>query len=140
MDGDDLSSDGSMLDDENKEFDREWSNASIIDLAIRLALLGLLGYVALSILRPLFGMIIWSVVLAVALYPIFNWLAAILLGRRRLAAVIVTFASILVVLGPVTWLALSLIESLQVFSHHIEQGDLSLSLPIEIVKGWPLIG
>lgn len=39
-----------------------------------------------------------------------------------------------------TWLVLSLVESLQVFSRHLELGDLSLALPIETVKGWPLIG
>jgi hypothetical protein len=139
MDVDELAGGGSMLGDERKTFDHEWSNTSVIDLAIRLALLGLLGYLALSILRPLLGMIIWSVVLAVALYPIFEWLAAILGGRRRLAAVIVAITSISIVLGPVTWLVLSLVESLQVFSRHLELGDLSLALPIETVKSWPLI-
>jgi predicted PurR-regulated permease PerM len=137
---DDLASSGSMIGDGPKAVDQAWSSAAVVDLAIRIALLGLLAYLALSIVRPLSGMIIWSVVLAVALYPVFDWLAAILGGRRRLAAVIVTIASILVVLGPVTWLALSLVETLQVFSRHLEHGELSLALPIATVKGWPLIG
>src|SRR5438034_3316664 len=137
---DDLTSSASMIDEGRKTVGQNWSSATVIDLAIRIALLGALGYLALSIVRPLSGMIIWSIVLAVALYPIYDWLAAILGGRPRLAAVIVTIASILVVLGPVTWLALSLVESLQVFSRHLELGDMSLAIPIATVKGWPLVG
>jgi len=57
---------------------REGSNAAVFDLAIRLVLLGILGYWVLSIVRPLFGIIIWSGVLSVALYPTFAWLAGIL--------------------------------------------------------------
>jgi predicted PurR-regulated permease PerM len=137
---DDLTSSGSLTGDGRKTVGQNWLSATAIDLAIRIALLCLLGYLALSIVRPLSGMIIWSVVLAVALYPIFDWLAALLGGRPKLAAVIVTIVSILIVLGPVTWLALSLVESLQVLSRHLELGELSLALPIATVKSWPVVG
>lgn len=123
-----------------QEFDDERSNATVIDLAVRLALLGLLCYLALLIVSPLSGMLIWSIVLAVAIYPTFDWLATILGGRCRLAAMIITVVAILIVLGPVTWLALSLVESLQVLSRHIEAGELSPALSSASVKSWPVIG
>jgi predicted PurR-regulated permease PerM len=138
----DLAHSGSMIGtgDGRQEFDQDRSNATAIDLAIRLTLLGLLCYLALLIVSPLSGMLIWSIVLAVAIYPTFDLLAKILGGRRRLAAIIITVAAILIVLGPVTWLALSLVESLQHLSRHIETGDLWPALPIASVKSWPMIG
>ena len=75
------------------------SDPSFVDLAIRLGLMATVVYWTLVIIRPLLAMIIWSVVLAVALYPLFEWLARVLGRRRRLAAVIVTVSCVLVVLG-----------------------------------------
>ena len=99
---DDSTSNGAAFGDGRKAFDHDGASASVIDLAIRLVLLGVLVYLTIIIVRPLSGMIIWSVVLAVALYPIFRRLTTVFGGRRRLAAFSVTIAAILVVLGPMT--------------------------------------
>ena len=101
------------LSDAGPATKRGWSSAAVVDLVIRLTMLALLGYWVLSIVRPLFGIIVWSGILAVALYPAFDWLAAHLGGRRRLAATTIAILSVLVVLGPVTWIVLSFITSLQ---------------------------
>ena len=45
-----------------------------IDVAIRLAILGLLIYWSLLLIGPFVTVVLWGVVLAVALYPIFAWL------------------------------------------------------------------
>ena len=116
------------------------SETSFVDLAIRLGLMATIVYWTLVIIRPLLAMIIWSVVLAVALYPLFEWVAGVLGGRRRLAAVILTVCCVLIVLGPMAWAGLSLIESAQAFSRHLEQGDLSLPAPVEGIKSWPFVG
>jgi len=47
----------------------------------------------------------------VALYPLFDWLAARLIPR--LAAVVVTVMCFLIVIGPVTWLALGMIDGIR---------------------------
>ena len=73
------------------------------DLAIRLGLLGLVGYWSLQVIAPFLTIVLWSAILTVALYPLFDWLAGHL-RRRRLAAVLVTLLSLMVVIGPVTWL------------------------------------
>jgi len=111
-----------------------------IDLAIRLALLGLLAYWSLLLIHPFLTIAIWSVVLAVALFPVFDWLAARLGGRRRLAASLITALNLLIILGPVSWLGLELIENLRALSERLIAGDLSIPPPFATVKGWPLIG
>ena len=66
------------------------------EVAVRLAVVGLLAYWCFRIFRPFLMPLIWGVVLAVALAPLYLRLEALLRGRRKLAA------TLLVVLGA-TW-------------------------------------
>src|SRR5437762_8815056 len=83
------------------------SNEELVVLVIRIVCLGLLGYWSLILISPFLTIIVWSIIITVALYPIFDWLSAKLYGQRALAAVAITVLTFFVMLGPVTWLALS---------------------------------
>jgi predicted PurR-regulated permease PerM len=119
---------------------RDALTASFIDVAIRLGALGLLLYFSLILVRPFLSIVIWSVVLTVALYPAFVWMTFRLRGRRRLAAALITILSLLIIIGPVTWLALGLIESLRMISERLDFSTLTLPPPSKSLKQWPLIG
>jgi len=110
------------------------------DLAIRLALLALFIYLSLTLVRPFISVIIWSIVVAVALYPVFEWVAGMLGGRRRIAAAVTTIFSLLVVLGPATWLVLGVIESIRLLLEQLDASTLALPQPAESVKDWPIVG
>lgn len=120
--------------------ERERITAQFVDIAIRLGVLGLLLYSAFALVRPFVSIAIWSAVLAVALHPAFDWTARRLGGRPRLAAVLVTIASLVIIIGPATWLALSLIDSLRTVSEHLNASTLGIPAPPPAVRGWPLIG
>jgi predicted PurR-regulated permease PerM len=108
------------------------------ELAIRLGLLGVFLYWSIILIRPFLSVIIWSVVLCVALYPVFQWIAARLGGRQRLAALVTTALSLLIVIGPATWLVLGIIDSVRFV---VERPDaLLLPQPSDAVKRWPVIG
>ena len=79
-----------------------------VDAAIRIGLLGLLLYWSLKVIGPFLTIVLWSAILTVALYPLFDWLAA-RLGSRRVAATLVTLLCLVIVIGPVTWLGFGLI-------------------------------
>jgi predicted PurR-regulated permease PerM len=134
------SQDITMTDDQTKPTDAETLNTTVIDLALRLALLGLLIYFSLTIISPFFAIIVWGVVLAVALYPVFSVLANLLGGRRKLAAVLVTAICLLVVLGPATWLAFDLVEVLRTIYERLDAGTLTIPPPDARVRTWPVIG
>jgi predicted PurR-regulated permease PerM len=91
---------------------RDQLTAIWVDLTIRLGVLGLLLYLSVTLIRPFITIAIWSVVLTVALYPMYDWMVDGLGGRRRLAAILLTIVSLLIVIGPATWLTLGLIDSL----------------------------
>jgi predicted PurR-regulated permease PerM len=94
----------------------------------------------LILIRPFLTIIVWSIIIAVALYPIFDWLSAKLYGHRALAAVAVTILSLLVMLGPATWLALSLAETVRSLLARLGDGTLTFPPPSDAIKAWPLIG
>lgn len=119
---------------------RDQFTATWIEVTIRLGVLGLLLYLSFILVRPFISIVIWSVVLTVALYPVYNWMVDHLGGRRRLAAVLLTILSLLIVIGPATWLALGLIDSLRTLSERLDLSTLMLPPPPDNVKSWPFIG
>src|SRR5262249_8912541 len=111
-----------------------------VEPLLRIAALGLLIYACVILLLPFISIVIWSVVLAVALYPVFKWISFRLGGRPRLAAALVTLLALFLVIGPATWLVLGLIDSARTVYDHFDLTKLSLPAPPEIVKTWPLRG
>jgi len=104
-----------------------WLNATFIEVALHLGLVGFLFYSAYALVHPFMPVMVWSVVLTVALYPVFNWLTAALGGRARAAAILITVAGLLIIIGPATWLGVGLVESLPGLIARIERGGRSLA-------------
>lgn len=111
-----------------------------IQLAVRLALLVLLIYWSFVVIRPFVPILAWSVVLAVALYPLFGWLSRLLGDRPKLAATILTLINLGIVIGPATWLGLGAVDGLRGFAAQLGAGTLSIPAPPAGVKDWPLVG
>jgi predicted PurR-regulated permease PerM len=111
-----------------------------VELVIRLGVLALLLALSVFLIRPFITVGIWSIVLTVALYPVYDWMSVRLGGRRRLAALLLTLLNLLIVIGPATWLTLGLIDSLRELSEHLDLSVLALPRPPQAVKSWPIIG
>ena len=128
------------MNDDDRCLKLSASNEELLVFIIRMVCLGLLGYWSLLLLRPFLAIIVWSIIISVALYPIFDWLSAKLYGRRALVAVSITVFTLFVMLGPVTWLALSLAETIRTLFAQFGDGSLVIPPPSGKVKAWPLIG
>ncbi len=111
-----------------------------MQLAVRLTLLAFLLYWSFVLVRPFIPMLAWAVVLTVALYPPYDRLALHLGGRRKLAAAIVTIISLLIIIGPVAWLGVGVIDGLRDFAGKLDAGTLAIPSPPEGVKDWPIVG
>jgi len=116
------------------------SNATVIEIAVHLGVIAFLAYWTFTLILPFASIVLWSVVLTVALYPVFEWLARKLGGRRRLAAALLTLLGLFVVIGPVTWLGIGLVEGARELVAKVNEGQLSIPPPRESVKDWPLVG
>src|SRR6185437_12933775 len=116
------------------------SGDEVIQIAIRLGLLAFLIYWSFILLRPFIPILAWALVLAVALYPAYDWLSAHLGHRPRIAASMIVVVVLAVFLGPATWLGLGLVEGLRGISEHLSTGELTIPAPPASVSKWPLIG
>jgi len=112
----------------------------VIQIAIRLGLLALLIYWSFLLLKPFTPILAWSAVLAVALYPIYNWLSEHLGHRPRIAAAVMTLVVLAVFLGPATWLGFGLVDGLLSISDQLTSADLTIPPPPDSIRDWPLIG
>ena len=116
------------------------SGEDIVQLVIRLGLLGLLISWTFVVIRPFVPILSWSAVLVVAFHPVFAWLARHLGGRPRTASAVLTLIMLGIVTGPAAWLGLSAVEGLRYLAGQIGSGDLVLQGAPERIRNWPLIG
>jgi predicted PurR-regulated permease PerM len=130
---------GAMPSNDDPSFPNQLM-ATWVELTIRLGVLGLILYLSFTLVLPFISIAIWSVVLTVALYPMYAWMVGHLGGRRRLAAALLTLFNLLIVIGPATWLALGLIDSLRTVSENLDLTHLRLPPPPDAVKSWPIVG
>lgn len=114
--------------------------AAILDLAIQFACLAILIYWTALLVKPFLTIIIWSIVLAVALYPLFAWTVSRMRMPCALAALAITILCLVILLGPATWLGLSLVDTVRSIGERLGAGDITVPPPPEAVKNWPLIG
>jgi predicted PurR-regulated permease PerM len=130
----------SVSEESNETAMLEGPTKALVISVIRIGALGLLAYWCLILVEPFMTIVAWSIVFAVALYPVFVWTAVRLSGHRALAAAAITIVSLLVILGPATWLGLSLIGTLRFLIDQFGDGSIVVPPPPDAVKSWPLIG
>lgn len=112
----------------------------IVDLLIRLFALGLLVYWSYSILQPFITIAIWSVILAVSLYPVYNSLRKRLWNKQKLAAGVITAILLMLLIAPAIWMLIASGSELKGLADQLKAGTFKLPLPGDELKGFPLIG
>ncbi|MFC1680287.1 AI-2E family transporter [Pseudomonadota bacterium] len=117
----------------------EW-NGTAAELLIRLAVLAVLLIWCFRILEPFIMPVIWGIIIAVAIHPLYERLTDALGGRRRLAAAAVSTGFFLLLLVPTAMLGRLLVRNVATFAGSFDHGQLRIPLPPEGVREWPLIG
>lgn len=116
------------------------NNLHIIDLVIRIFVLGLIAAWCFILIRPFLALVLWASILSIALYPLFLWLKKLLGGRSKLAVALITLLGLGVIIGPVSYIATVLISNIQSLADNVASGNLIVPPPPEGVATWPLIG
>lgn len=111
-----------------------------MDVAIRLAFVGFIVVWCAKIVTPFFLPVLWGMIIAVALYPVFLSLKGWLGGRNRTAGVIFIVVSLALVIAPTVMLTDSLIEGATGLKSGLDAGTLTVPPPSDSVKEWPVIG
>lgn len=124
---------------ENKNGRAELSQFAI-DLVIRLALLAGIVYVSLLLLRPIAAMLFWSVILAVAVFPLFTLLRRHLHLQHGVAAALLSVVLMALLVVPAAILGASAVETLDQYAHQLLAGHALLPAPPASIRSWPLVG
>jgi predicted PurR-regulated permease PerM len=136
------------VDAEGNDMDRQVGPSSAepssatdpVQLAIRLGLLACLIYWTYILILPFVPILLWSTILTVALYPVFDGLARLLGGRPVVSATLITILCLSIVIGPASWLVFGLVEGVRLISEQLGAGNVSVPRPNAAIKEWPLIG
>ena len=111
-----------------------------IEAAVRLGLLSLLAAWCFMIVTPFIVPVIWGVIIAVAIYPLFLKLKSLLGGNNKLAAAIYTLIMLALLITPTVMISDSIIDTSKIIGERYEAGTLEVPPPNDSVKDWPLIG
>jgi predicted PurR-regulated permease PerM len=112
----------------------------LLDVLIRAGLAAGLVIYCYQVLRPFLYLMIWSVILAINLYPLQRILRAKLGGRDGRAATLIVLIAFAVLSVPVYLLAASMTESVAGAVEWVRGGTYHIPPPPESVAAWPLIG
>ncbi len=110
-----------------------------IETTIRVGLIALLVVWCFRILEPFTIPILWGLIIAIAIFPIYNWLQKLIGGRPKLAATIISGSLLLVIVV----VGLLIIDSLMGGASGVResiQGDIVIPPPPEGLISWPIIG
>jgi len=107
---------------------------------LRIALLFLFVGWCFLILKPFLIIILWAIILAVALFPLYSkWVHKIDFSKK-FATVLFTLLVAVLFLIPSYFILGSIFESTALTVDQIQSNTFQIPLPSEDVKSWPLIG
>ena len=109
----------------------EKTNGSWLFSPAQFALLGLLAgalFLAFKIIRPFLDPILIAAILAPVVYPLYRWLHGKLKGKAALAAVVTCLLVVVVILGPLSLLAVGIVsegtDSVKAIQGWVEEGGI----------------
>ena len=114
--------------------------ATLIDTAIQIGLIALLALWCFQIAAPFIGPIVWAGIIAIGIYPLYEWMK----NKTGLSAgwtsTILTLLMLVILLTPTMILSGALIDNAQTLSAQIKSDELTIPPPVEGVGDWPVIG
>jgi predicted PurR-regulated permease PerM len=125
---------------DNTSFDNKSSIRKITETVLRIALLFLLLYWCYGIIKPFIDIILWAVIFAVALFPLYNWLMLKLGGRKTLSSVIIVIIMFLVLALPGLLFAKSLYDGVSYLKEQYENAENIIPAASEKVSELPVVG
>jgi predicted PurR-regulated permease PerM len=112
--------------------------STMLDAALRIGLVAALVYACGRIVLPFAGIMIWSAILAVMLYPLHVRLAT-RFGERG-SALLIGLVGVAVMLGPMIIAVTSLATSLYSLISSLQSHDVTMPPPPLWLDGTPLVG
>lgn len=116
------------------------NSKQIFEIILQLGVVFLILGFSFKLLTPFAMPILWAIILAVAFYPVFNFLQKILKGRKNLASFLITITLLGLIIVPAVIFFNSVATSIFELKAGLENGSLKIARPNQNIKDWPIIG
>lgn len=114
--------------------------SKVTETGIRLGVLAIVLVWCFQILQPFIIPVVWGIIIAVAIHPLYLMLVNLLGGRRGIAAVLLIVLLVVLLMVPIVALTQLLVENVATLAEQFLHEQFVIPPPPEAVKNWPLIG
>ena len=114
--------------------------SGLLDVLIRAGLILALTMLCYQVFAPFLTLMVWALILAVALYPMHQYLATKIGRKQGLAATIVVLLGIALIIAPTALLMSSLGDSVHQLIIDVQENTLAIPAPRDAVATWPIVG
>jgi predicted PurR-regulated permease PerM len=111
-----------------------------LETTLRIGLVLALLLWSIAIVQPFITTVLWGAILAIALAPAHRRVAALLGGRRGLAATLFVLVGLALFIVPALQLSGLLIDGMHEYTARFESGSLRIPPPPPRVAEWPVVG
>jgi predicted PurR-regulated permease PerM len=112
----------------------------LIETAIQIGLITLLVLWCYQIAAPFIGPIVWGGIIAIGVYPLYQWLKDKTGLSAGWTSTLVTLGLLVILITPSAIISSALLKNVQTLTTNIENDTLQIPPPSESVSEWPLIG
>ena len=120
---------------------KDSSKKNPVDIYLNLVILTILLVWSFYIVQPFVTIIVWSIIVAVSLYPIYQKLIKLTKGKKKgLVTSLFIIVLLALILTPTINLTSSLVDSGKELVEGFEAGTLKVPPPKADVKEWPFVG
>jgi predicted PurR-regulated permease PerM len=125
---------------QNTPLNEKVLSRGLLDVLIRAGLIAVLVISCFGIFRPFLDLMLWSVILAITLYPLHGMLKSKLGNSDARSASLIVLIAVSILLVPVYLLGTSMAESIHQTIVVVKSGSLHIPPPADSVATWPLVG
>lgn len=115
-------------------------SARLLDVFIRAGLILAMTLLCYKIFSPFLPLMLWALILAVTMYPLHRQIAKRVGGKQGLAATLLVFFGMVLIVVPSSMLFSSLGDSTYDLFNNVKNNTLQIPAPSPSVVDWPIIG
>ena len=111
-----------------------------IDLILKVGTLALVIFLCFRILKPFLSMLLWGLIIAIILFPLFQKVNDWLGKRNKITSLLIMIVALALLVFPSIWLVNQLVDGVKFLAESFQGGNFSIPPPSDSVEEWPLIG
>ncbi len=111
-----------------------------IDLLLKIGALFLVIFLCFRIVKPFLSILLWGLIIAIILFPLFQKLNQWFGKRYKLSSLMISLVALSLLVLPSIWLVNQLVDGVRFLADQFMEGNLIIPVPSQSVEDWPLIG